>query len=209
MLYATNSYTGLLVLIMKYILIILISIFVFFNTPETVKKKNQPYWSVISESDLIVDGEIGTLTDSNYEFKISELIKGTEKKIIKVGIWEEWSCDTRLGKLIPKQRLILFLKKLKNGSYQVINGSTGELVVNQDRSIRRNMYHEYPDVYSVKNGIKEFLKSFDCQKKKGSNNKINYLFKRKITQIEKKKLMTTHSFFKYILNRLPEDPILN
>jgi len=186
---------------MKYILSIFVFILLSFNKGEA-QKKYQPYWSIILESDLIIDGTITDLKDTIYSFEIIDFVKGKSKKKINVNIWKEWSCDHRPRKLQDGLRLVLFLEKQLDGSYNVIHGSNGELFVNKDKSISPIFFDGFTDVYDVKYGIDKFLKSFDYLRKKDYDDKSRHVLKRKISKLEMDKIMNSSNFFKHVINQI-------
>ncbi|WP_438423863.1 hypothetical protein [Aquimarina macrocephali] len=162
----------------------------------TISNKNEvdkiilPYSIVTSKADLIVEGEIENIYDEKYDFTVSEFIKGSDKTIISVSKWEEWMCDTRQIKYKTGQNLILFLKKEK-GKYDIINGSTGELIINDDDSLLRYEYQTLPNKSIVKEGIKLLIKSIDYKGKLYSKGKFKFL----VSQSEFDKYKTENEFY--------------
>jgi hypothetical protein len=167
-----------------------------FTTNSSLKKRILPYGIVISKADLIVDGKISKVSSNEYELEIDDFVKGQSSTSIKVKIWKEWTCDSRIEKAQIGQRLILFLTQSENGKYEIINGSTGELIVGKDDSVKTFMKSEFPNAALTKNGIKQFLKAYEY---KGSlypkYNEEKY-FKRLIEQSEIDKMMAENEFFK-------------
>ena len=154
--------------------LIAIILFTSFSNINEFDKIVLPYSIVTSKADLIVEGEIDEVYDDKYDFIVSEFIKGSDDSTISVNKWEEWMCDTRQIKYESGQRLILFLKKEK-GKYDIINGSTGELIINDDNSIMRYEYQALPNKSVVKEGIKMLIKSIDYKGKLYSKGKYKFL----------------------------------
>lgn len=179
------------------ILLITFTLSTSFSVP---KKVFYPYAIAISESELIIDGKISNINSNEYEFEISDFIKGKSTKKVKVKIWEEWICDGRVENLEKGQRLILFLNKTddQTNCYKVFNGSTGELFVSTNDSVETFMTKSFPEVEELKKGIKMFLKSFRFY---GDLEKIfdeDRHFKKLIDQEEIDKMKKENKFFKYI-----------
>nr|WP_315156551.1 hypothetical protein [uncultured Flavobacterium sp.] len=111
--------------------IILVLFIIFSSLKVDAKKMDFPLVVVAGSADIIVIGEIYGIKKNSYTFKITETLKGQVYKIISVNMFEEWTCDTRFGKPEIGQKLCLFLKK-KFSSWEIINGSTGELQLSND-----------------------------------------------------------------------------
>lgn len=107
------------------------------------KKYELPYSIVIAKADLIVDGIISKVSKNEYEFTINEFVKGKSPSKIKVSIWKEWICDPRIKELKTGQRLILFLEKSPYGNFTTINGSTGEIYIDNDSFINIFLPEEF------------------------------------------------------------------
>lgn len=124
------------------------------------KKREVPYSIVIAKSDLIVDGTISKVSKNEYEFTISQFVKGKSGSKIKVQIWKEWICDPRIKELKIGQRLILFLENLPNGNFSPINDSTGEIYVDNDSFINIFLPKEFTNPKVLKEGITMFLQTY-------------------------------------------------
>ena len=109
---------------------------------------------VAGMSDLIVIGQIGDVNTSTYEFNITEVLKGTDKKKIKVRMFKEWVCDSRLEAAANGQSLILFLQK-KTFGYEIINGSTGEIFIKSGK-VMRDLNGTTPTINELKKAIRNF-----------------------------------------------------
>ncbi|MBF4472888.1 hypothetical protein [Flavobacterium sp. HJJ] len=92
------------------------------------KKMDFPLEVVAGSAEIIVIGEIYAVQNNSYTFKIKETLKGKKYNLISVEMFEEWICDTRIEKAVKGQKLCLFLKK-KKSSWEIINGSAGELFI--------------------------------------------------------------------------------
>ena len=148
----------------------IVFLFIAFFIPKVeAKKMVYPIEVMAGNAVLIVVGEIDTVKGNLYTFNISETLKGNLYYSISVEMFEEWECDKRFAKPEKGQKLCLFLKKgLTN--WEIINGSTGELVISNS-IITLGGYEEYKHIaykftpYKLsleefKNGIKEFCKCF-------------------------------------------------
>jgi len=124
------------------------------------KKHELPYSIVIAKADLIVDGKISKVSKNEYEFTISQFVKGKSPLKIKVAIWKEWICDPRIKELKTGQRLILFLEKTPYGNYSTINGSTGEIYIDNDSFINIFLPKEFTNPQVLKEGISMFLQTY-------------------------------------------------
>jgi hypothetical protein len=149
--------------------IILFLFIILFVSKVEAKKLVYPIEVMTGISELIVIGEINTVKGNKYIFDINETLKGKLFKSISVEMFKEWTCDIRFIKPTKGQKLCLFLKKGMI-NWEIINGSTGELLIS-DNSITLGGYEEYkhvdykftPYLLSVeefKNGIKEFSKCY-------------------------------------------------
>ncbi len=175
-----------------------ILLFLGLTSNSTVKKRILSYPVVISGADLIVEGEISNVSFFVYEydFKITEYIKGKAEQEITINMWKEWTCDKRIKRPIKGQRLLLFLTKRDNGEYEVINGSTGELFINENDSIETFMKTDFPKLNILKTGIKMFSKAYHYKGNLYSNRNEKIYFKRLIEQSEIDKMMTENGYFK-------------
>lgn len=124
------------------------------------KKRELPYSIVISKADLIVDGTISKVSKNEYEFEISQFVKGKSGSKIKVLIWKEWLCDPRIKELKSGQRLILFLEKTSYGNFAPINDSTGEIYIDNDSFINIFLPKEFTNPKVLKEGIAMFLQTY-------------------------------------------------
>ncbi|MFH6996458.1 hypothetical protein ACHRVZ_00920 [Flavobacterium sp. FlaQc-57] len=124
------------------------------------KKHELPYSIVVAKADLIVDGTISKVSKNEYEFTISQFVKGKSGLKIKVSIWKEWICDPRIKALKTGQRLILFLEKTPYGNFSTINGSTGEIYVDNDSFINIFLPKEFTNPKILKEGISMFLQTY-------------------------------------------------
>jgi hypothetical protein len=142
---------------------------IFFISKVEAKKMIYPIEVMAGSADLIVVGEIEIVKDNLYIFNISETLKGNLFNSISVEIFKEWECDQRFAKPEKGQKLCLFLKRgLTN--WEIINGSTGELLISNSL-ITLGGFEEYKHIdykftpYQLsleefKNGIREFCKCF-------------------------------------------------
>ncbi len=141
---------------MKFILSILLILSISVNN--YAKKIHYPLEVVASMADLIVYGEIETIGKSSYELKIQETIKGQVFDVIKVQMFEEWVCDVRAKKPEIGDKLVLFLSK-ENGKYEIINGSTGEMLV--ENGIVIGLFEENkPTVNEFTKALRAFTLSY-------------------------------------------------
>jgi len=118
------------------------------------KKFVYPIEVVAGMADLIVVGEIERVHSDFYNFKIKNTIKGEEQETINVHIFKEWKCDTHMKKTAVGQKLFLFLNK-KINSYEIINGSTGELFI-EDNRILRTIFEMKPTVDELTDAVRTF-----------------------------------------------------
>ena len=165
-------------------------LFTSFTNNNEFDKQVLPYSIVTSKADLIVEGQIDEINDEKYHFKISDFIKGKDDDTIIVNKWKQWICDTRPIKYKTGQKLILFLKREK-GKYEVINGSTGELIINDDNSILRYKYQALPNRLVVKEGIKMLMKSIKYKGKIYSQGKFKFL----VSQSEYERYRNENAFY--------------
>jgi len=171
-------------------ILIAIILFTSLSKSNDVDKMVLPYSIVTSKADLIIEGEIGSIFDGKYDFTVSEFIKGNDDEVISVNKWEQWMCDTRQTEYKTGQKLILFLKKEK-GQYEIINGSTGELIINDDGTILRYEYQSLPKKSIVKEGIKMLIKSIDYKGKLYSKGIYKFL----VSQSEYEKYRSENVFY--------------
>ncbi|WP_250437356.1 hypothetical protein [Hanstruepera flava] len=181
---------------MKTILSIIL--FLSFTTSSVVKKRVLPYGIVISKADLIVEGKISDVSHFvyEYEFEVTDFVKGKSENKITVDMWKEWTCDKRIKRPKVDQRLILFLTKNQNNEYEIINGSTGELFITENDSIKTFTYYDnFPKLDELKKGIKLFQESFEFYGEMYGYGKDRF-FKRLKSESEIKKLEKENEFFK-------------
>ena len=122
------------------------------------KKLVYPIEVVAGMADLIVVGEIERVHANSYDFKINSTIKGKEQKTIKVQIFKEWKCDTRMKKPETGQKLFLFLIE-KMGSYEIVNGSTGEIFI-ENNHIIRTIFTLKPTVEELSVAVRVFASCY-------------------------------------------------
>jgi len=132
------------------------------------KKMVYPIEIVAGMAELIVVGEINSVKGNTYIFDIGETLKGKQYKSITVKMFEEWTCDTRFAEPKKGQKLCLFLKRGMT-NWQIINGSTGELLISNnaitlgDEEYKHVDYKYTPYRISVeefKIGLREFGKCY-------------------------------------------------
>ena len=169
-----------------------------FSLPEKIF---YPYAIAISESELIIDGTISNVSSDEYGFEINEFVKGKSPDNVNVKIWEEWSCDARVGKIKKGQRLLLFLKKADgNGNcYYTFNGSTGELFVSHNESVKTFISNSFPKVEELKKGIKMFQSAFKFNGDLKQIFEQDRHFVKLVEQKEIDKMKTENEFFKFIV----------
>lgn len=123
------------------------------------KKMIYPIEMLTGVADLIVVGEIDKVYDNSYSLTVSEYVKGQADKKLLINNFEEWECDERSCKVEKGQRLCLFLRK-QGTRWDIINGSTGELLIVND-SITIGGYEEFIHIdyqfTSYKLPYKEFV----------------------------------------------------
>lgn len=124
------------------------------------KKRVLPYEILIGGADLIVEGEIVDVSEGFYKFQITDFLKNKSKQTIKIQMFSEWACDSRVMPAKKGQKLLLFLAKSDYEFYQIINGSTGELFVESVTEVFQYDF-EFESYKDIKNGIKRFAESFD------------------------------------------------
>lgn len=132
------------------------------------KKMVYPIEIVAGMSELIVMGEINTVKGNVYIFDIDETLKGKLYKSISVEMFKEWTCDARFAEPKKGQKLCLFLKR-GTTNWEIINGSTGELLISNntitlgDEEYKHVDYKYTPYRLSVeefKIGLREFSKCY-------------------------------------------------
>ncbi|WP_343694087.1 hypothetical protein [Flavobacterium sp.] len=163
------------------------------------KKHILPYSIVISKADLIVDGTISKVSKNEYEFTISQFIKGKSGSKIKVSIWKEWICDPRIKELKAGQRLILFLEKTASGIFTPINDSTGEIYVDNDTFIDIFLPKEFSNPTILKKGISMFVQNFTVYGDLNDRFLQNVYFASNKSIFEIYKLTENNQVFKFLI----------
>jgi hypothetical protein len=131
----------------KFFLVIVIT----FQSPiAQAKKMNYPFEVIIGMADLIVSGEIASISgDTSYVFIIDQTVKGKSDLKIKVKMFQNWACDVRLKKAEVGQKLFLCLtRQAKN--YEIIGGSDGEIFIIDGKLLLFNIYNRYISHYFPK-----------------------------------------------------------
>lgn len=183
---------------MKYIICILLIFPLLSN--QAVRKRNLSYLIITSNSDLIVIGKIKDFTDKKYTFLPSEFIKGTSESTIKVEMFEEWSCDRRIKKPEIDQELFLFLNKKENGNYEILNGSNGEIFIDQSE-ISTFSSEDSIQLYSLqvfKEAIEMIIESIRYVGKSYSSYNEEAYYKRKVEQYKIDDFRKKNRFYKKI-----------
>ncbi len=145
-----------------------------FSITVSAKSMRLPIELLALESDVIAIGEIVSFTDSTYEFKVEDYIKGDADSIITVQLFHEWTCNRRYARVEKGQKIFLFLKIAK-GQFEILNGSTGEIPIINNEIILNDyeenehidaQWHPYTmDLLQFKMGISGFIhcfKSVNC-----------------------------------------------
>lgn len=164
------------------------------------KKDIMPYSLVISKAVLIVDGTVSKVSKNEYEFTISQFIKGKSSSKINVAIWKGWLCDSRIKELKKGQRLILFLERSPYGNFYPINESTGELYVDNNAFLDIFLPKDFLNPIIVKKGISMFLETYMFY---GNFNgrfyqSINFMRNKSIFEVYK--MTKTNSAFKFLVD---------
>jgi hypothetical protein len=186
----------------KVLLLLIFAVVTSFSLP---RKIFYPYAIAIFESELIIDGTISNVSPDEYEFEICDFVKGKSLSHVNIKIWEEWSCDGRVGKIEKGQRLLLFLKRddASNNCFHTFNGSTGELFVSNNESVKTFMTKSFSKVEELKKGIKMFQSAYTYKKTTGQ--KINYGFRNHFKKLkstnEINQMKTENKFFKFIVEK--------
>lgn len=155
------------------------------------KKDIWPYSRIILKADLIVDGTVSKVSKDEYQFTISQFVKGKSNSKINVAIWEEWLCDPRMQELKAGQRFILFLEKKTDGHFTPLNDSTGEIYV--DQNVFPNIFipKDFSNATVLKKGISMFLNTY-------IPSEYAFLCNKSIFEIYKMK--EANSAFKFLVN---------
>jgi len=162
------------------------------------KKNVMPYSLVVSKAVLIVDGTISKVSKNEYEFTISQFIKGKSSTKINVAIWKEWLCDPRMKELKSGQRMILFLEKSPYGNFYPINESTGELYVDNNVFLDIFLPKELSNPTVLKKGITMFLDTYKCHGDLNYRFDTNLYFVRNKSIFEVYEMKMTNSSFDYL-----------
>ncbi|WP_123947548.1 hypothetical protein [Flavobacterium reichenbachii] len=163
------------------------------------KKNETPYPIVISKAVLIVDGTVSKISKNEYQFTITQFIKGKSSSKINVVIWKEWLCDPRIKELKAGQRLILFLEKTPYGNFAPINDSTGEIYIDNDTFINRFLPKEFSNAIVLKKGISMFLQTYIFYE--NSNNRSFY-FTRNKSIFEIYNMTKTNMSFNFLVDNV-------
>jgi len=162
------------------------------------KKHEIPYSIVVAKADLIVDGTISKVSKKEYEFTISQFVKGKSALKIKVSIWKEWICDPRIKELKTGQRLILFLEKSPYGNFSPINDSTGEIYIDNDSFINVFLPEEFTNPTVLKEGISMFLQTYTIYGDLNDRFLQNIYFQSNKSIFEIYKMKEDNKFFKFL-----------
>lgn len=165
------------------------------------KKIFLPYEIIIGSANLVVEGEIVSVNGRFYKFKITDYLKGSSEKIITVQMFPEWTCDERIIPAEKGQKLLLFLLKSNNEFYKIINGSTGELFI---ENVLGDFYQDFDfeNYDDIKKGIKLFVKAFDYHGKLYPKFGEKQTFKKLLPENELIKYESESKFFKSIRKKL-------
>lgn len=164
------------------------------------KKYELPYSIVISKADLIVDGTISKVSKNEYEFTISQFVKGKSPLKIKVQIWKEWLCDPRIKELKSGQRLILLLEKTPYGNFAPINESTGEIYIDNDAFVNIFIPKEFSNPTVLKKGISMFADTFNVYGDLNDRFLQNVYFISNTSIFEIYRMKENNQFFKFLVN---------
>lgn len=173
------------------------------------KKHELPYSIVISKADLIVDGTISKVSQNEYEFTISEFVKGKSGSKIKVSIWKEWICDPRIKELKAGQRLILFLEKTASGNFAPINDSTGEIYIDNDAFISIFLPKEFSNPTVLKKGISMFVETIKVYGDLNDRFLQNVYFVSNKSIFEIYRMTENNQFFKFLVSNGVSHYIVN
>ncbi|MFQ3239418.1 MAG: hypothetical protein ACI9NI_001724 [Olleya marilimosa] len=187
---------------MKTLITLILTLSIF--SKAEAKKIFLPYEIIIGSADLVVEGEIISVSNGFYKFKVAEFIKNNSEKIITVEMFPEWTCDQRIIPAEKGQKLLLFLTKSNEEFYQIINGSTGELFI---ENVLGDFYQdfEFENYDDIKKGIKLFVKSFDYCGELYPKFNEKQTFKKLLTETELSKLELESKFFKSIRKKLTKE----
>ncbi len=164
------------------------------------KKDVMPYSIVISKAILIVDGTISSVSEHEYQFRVSQFIKGKSSTVINVAIWKEWLCDPRTEELKKGQRLILFLERSPYGNFYPINESTGELYINNNAFLDIFLPKAFSNPTILKKGISMFLESYTFYGNFNDRFYRNMHFMRNKSIFEVYKMTKNNSAFRFLVD---------
>jgi len=183
---------------MKIFLLIMLTLITSGNSNLGAKKSFIPYEVIMGYADLIVEGEISKVNENSYEFKIFNNLKSkinTGNKII-VNNFQEWTCDKRIVSSKVGQKLLLFLTITENKTYEIINGSTGELFI---EDVEREFSYDFKfnNYLDIKRGIQMFGNSYKFTGKNKNRRFIQLVCDIRIKELENKSM-----FFKSLSNKV-------
>lgn len=188
--------------------ILLISLLLMISTIVSAKKMILPIEVVAGTADMIVIGEIISVDNNFYLFRVTETIKGKSSPVIRVEQFDEWTCDVRYAKAKAGQKLFLFLKNV-NGKFEIINGSTGEIPVIDNTvtlAYERYSHTNYKSssyklkLAEFKAGIKGFIHLFAMIGANKGNDPVYFLQNGKESEL--KLFMATGGFAQWIYEKL-------
>jgi hypothetical protein len=170
------------------------------------KKIIYPIEIISNSSDFIVSGNIKSVTDTSYTFKVTNIIKGNCDSILTIQQFENWTCDSRFAKPKIGEELLLFLEN-NNGLLEIINGSTGERPINNNQVMlfESTIPYDYNspiytiDIAEFSIGIKFFLECYSFKYKE--NYLKNELYK-KCTESEIKAKTQQNTFFDWLNKKI-------
>ncbi len=168
-------------------------------------------------ADIIVTGKIISVSGDSYTFGLSWIIKGNSKNKITVKMFREWTCDHRWKKAAPGQELLLFLTKNANNSYDIINGSSGEIFIVDDTLHTTNTFwglKQQPKLPDVITGLKNFVSSYVMIKEQMTTKKgiVYNQLKSDAEILSFKKLNDFSSWLfdgmeRYVVEKIPSPPM--
>ena len=165
------------------------------------KKLTYPIEVVAGMADLIVTGEIEKVHSHTYVFKIAQTIKGKSHQRITVHMFKEWTCDRRIRKPEVGQKLFLFLNK-KIFSYESINGSTGEMFIDEDRVVG-DIDGSRPTIAELSDALQIFVSCYTLKGKKYHSSKGTIFIQNK-SDDEIGKLYSTSVLVQYFFDKMKQ-----
>lgn len=111
-------------------------------------------------ADVIVTGKITGVSGNSYVLGIDQVIKGNVVNKITVKMFAEWTCDYRWKKPVPGQELLLFLTKTNSDTFEIINGSTGEIFIIADTLHSIWDFKQQVKIADVITALKHFVTSY-------------------------------------------------